>query len=126
MPERADIKPASMPALLPYLGFFEVLDRGRAFKVRLIGTKIVRDIGTDITGQIFDASSDDLVALRILYVINLVVLDRVPYHTATPSCSLPGKDFYAAESLNLPVSAGGSDVAFVLGAQVLTPRAEGA
>lgn len=122
MPLKSELNPASIPGVLPHVGLMEIIDGGRAFKIRLLGTRLRRELADDPTGRVFDAHTEDPVARRVLSVLQLVVRDRAPYRTFIRSTGIPGKDIYSGESLNLPLTCGGDAVAFVLGAQVLTPR----
>lgn len=124
MPLKSELNPASIPGVLPHIGLMEILDGGRAFKIRLIGTRLRRDLVDDPTGRVFDANTADPVARRILSVLQRVWSDRAPYRTFIRSTSIPGKDIYSGESLNLPLTSDGDVVDFVLGAQVLSPRAD--
>lgn len=122
MPLKAEVKPADIPLLLPHLGMFEIIDAGRAIKVRLLGTKVQRDVGGDKTGVLIDAKTPDLVRQRILNVLQAIVRDKRPYRMATRASQIRGKDIYSSEGVALPLSAGSDDVAFVLAGHVLTLR----
>lgn len=122
MPQKSELNPAAIPGVLPNVALMEILDGARAFKIRLLGTRLRRDLEDDPTGRVFDADTDDFVARRILSILQQVVHDRAPYRTFVRSTSIPGKDIYSGESLNLPLAGASGEVAFVLGAQVLTPR----
>ncbi len=121
-PARNDVDPVAIPKLVSYLGLFEILDSGRAFNVRLLGSQIQNHVRTDVTGRTLDGLSPGIVTRRIHRTLGLLVRHRCAYHLTTPSSSLPGKDFYSAEGLMLPLSAGGDSVRFALGSQILTPR----
>jgi hypothetical protein len=54
VPRRADIDPADIPTLLPNLQLIDVLDGGRRFRFRLVGTAIVTAFGAELTGRYFD------------------------------------------------------------------------
>jgi hypothetical protein len=50
-PARADIDPAAITHLLPYLMLLDVVDGGKDFRYRLVGTHVARVHGTDNTGR---------------------------------------------------------------------------
>ena len=50
MPARADIDPAEIPKLLPYLLLTDVLESGH-FRYRLVGTEVERSFGAPMTGR---------------------------------------------------------------------------
>lgn len=66
MPARADINPAEIPALLPYLGLLDVLPTAPRFRHRLIGTAVVAYFGRDATGLFVDEASYGPVTQSIL------------------------------------------------------------
>jgi hypothetical protein len=49
IPARHDIDPAEMRHLLPHLSLVEATIEGR-FRYRLVGTRVVQDLGRDVTG----------------------------------------------------------------------------
>lgn len=55
MPQRRDIDPVEIPPrLLPNLQITEVIDGGKRFRYRLVGTAIVNAYGADMTGKFYD------------------------------------------------------------------------
>ena len=48
MPQRSDINPTEIPALLPYIGIIEKADG--ELRYRLIGTSMAEQLGFDATG----------------------------------------------------------------------------
>lgn len=55
MPRRADLDPLrDIPRLLRHIQLVEVVDGGRRFRLRVIGTRIVEALGTDGTGKCLD------------------------------------------------------------------------
>jgi len=58
-PPRAAIDPLDIPKHLQHLFMLDVVDSGRDFRLRLIGTEIVRGLGRDSTGQYFSELFED-------------------------------------------------------------------
>ena len=54
MPRRADLDPAEIPSLLPHLRLTEVVEGGKRFRYRLVGTAIVEAYGNEHTGRHLD------------------------------------------------------------------------
>jgi len=52
LPSRTDIEPTEIPALLPNVFLVDVVDGGRDFRYRLIGTHITESVGFEFTGQL--------------------------------------------------------------------------
>lgn len=53
-PCRADLDPIEIPRLLPHIGLIDVIDGGKNFRYRLIGTEMNRVFGHDFTGEHLD------------------------------------------------------------------------
>ncbi|MGQ0677147.1 MAG: PAS domain-containing protein [Rhodospirillales bacterium] len=51
-PSRADFDPAAIPHLLPYLMLVDVVEGGKDFRYRLVGTHVARIHGADNTGRL--------------------------------------------------------------------------
>ena len=54
MPARADISPAEIKRLLPFVTLIDVVDGGRRMRVRLAGTQLREFFGREITGAYLD------------------------------------------------------------------------
>jgi hypothetical protein len=109
-PSRSDIDPRTAKALLAHLQIFDVLDGGRAYRPRLVGTLVARTIKEDATGQTFDDSSPRPVVHRTLRAMRWVVEHRKPLRTLAARTALEGHDFLAHETLFLPLSSDGIGV----------------
>jgi len=53
-PSRADIDPAEIKALLPYVGLVDVERAPLRFRYRLVGSKITLGYGAELTGRYLD------------------------------------------------------------------------
>ena len=76
-PSRNDIDPIDIPALLSNVMLIDL--EGAEFRLRLVGSDIVRRVGRDSTGRLFDRTlfSDDALA-DWLAVLRKVVTQRRP------------------------------------------------
>lgn len=67
MPRRADINPADIPHLLPAIALVDIESDPFRVRYRLIGTRLVQDMGRDFTGFYLDElrfdKPDELLAL---------------------------------------------------------------
>lgn len=122
-PSRADIEPREARAFLSHIQIFDILDEGRAFRPRLIGTAMIQVLNEDSTGRIFDGSSTRLVVHRVLRAIRWVVEHRAPLRTFAARTAIEGKDIYAHETVFLPLSNDGAAVDMMLVVGALTPAA---
>jgi hypothetical protein len=53
-PSRADIDPAEIASLMPYVGLVDVERAPLRFRYRLLGTEVVRGLGIELTGRFLD------------------------------------------------------------------------
>lgn len=58
-PRRADLDPAAIKAHLPHLVIVDVIDGGKDFRFRLVGTRVVEGLGHDNTGKRFSEAFGD-------------------------------------------------------------------
>lgn len=54
MASRADVKPAEIKRLLPYISLIDLVGEGSRFRVRLAGTQLREFFGREITGAYLD------------------------------------------------------------------------
>ena len=113
MPRRAEIEPAKIPKLLPYIVMYTVLPGG-GYTIRLVGEEIVNFTGGNATGRP-SGSSLPLRAAEILNkILDAVVAERVPKFRAGKAHWQPDKSYRDFEACFLPLSANGQDVDIVL------------
>jgi hypothetical protein len=106
LPCRSAFSPRDLKPWLPGVHVYEAVENQR-FTARLLGTAIVTAIGADQTGRTFGAQDQDMLASRAYRVLSLVVRDGKPYRTKTPRIAAVKQSWHAAESLWLPLGAGG-------------------
>lgn len=109
-PSRADIHPKDIPALLPSIHLYDVLDGGRAFGVRLIGTHIVAAIGTDPTGLILTPAERELMYERTFAALTAALTHKQPVRMTAEKSAAPQFNYLSAENLVLPLSDDGATV----------------
>lgn len=79
-PARADIDPTEIPALLPFLMLVDVLDQGRKFRFRLVGTAVAR--GRDPTGRfLHEAAPKGLYGHHIRALYDQAAELALPYYS---------------------------------------------
>lgn len=102
MPARADIDPAEIRHLLPHLSIVEAMAPG-AFRYRLVGTRVVADLGRDVTGQMVGAlvrPATFAASLKVHY--ERVCNERAPLFVASAFRG-PGGAVHAISRLLLPL-----------------------
>src|SRR5262249_26329681 len=126
MPGRADIDPGQLLPLLPYLMLIDVIDGGRQFRYRLVGTELERHIGPHVSGQLVDhiLSGPYLAYIRSLY--ERLIAEAAPlyaennYDGTWRGFTLLA-DLKRAHRLLLPLSNDGSTVNMILGGAYFDP-----
>lgn len=94
MPQKADIIPGELKAILPNILLADALEAGTRFRCRLVGTGIVNAYGANMTGKFIGEvlpNVDDDFALdlyRMTYRQRLPVFSRGTYIAAGNSSSL--------------------------------------
>jgi len=78
LPARADMSPADIPRLLPYLYLVDVERDPLRFRFRLVGTRVCEWFGHDATGSYVDDPLDGDLDLGMAEVYRQVVESRVP------------------------------------------------
>lgn len=117
MPERADIDVAELKAHMPSLFLVDVLEGGRDFRFRLLGTNLTSRFGRDSTGKTFSTTYDraDAEATAwLLMVYRSVVERRLPVLSSAPLHQV-GRDYLRGTAIHLPLSRDGDAVDMILG-----------
>lgn len=108
MPSRADINPADIPHLLPAIALVDVEPEPFRVRYRVVGTRLVQDMGHDFTGYYLDElrfdNPDELLALY-----QRSAQEKVPsFRTGT--WRRPGSVVWGFETAILPLSEDGERV----------------
>ena len=114
LPSRADVDPAELKALLPHLYLLEVEPAPRRFRHRLIGTKVARWSGRDVTGRYAgDGACGD--AGRVLLELYERVADAAQPLFTPWQPSILGSSAMQFSRLLLPLSTDGRRIDMILG-----------
>ena len=119
VPDRADIDPVDMPCfILPHLAMTDV-DDGMRFKVRLVGTEIVRHHQHDTTGKF---AAEYMEGAYLEYITSLYVELRASRRPVFSESIFRHIDTnFKTSRLILPLTHGGSAVAIALMGQIFQP-----
>lgn len=114
MPARADLEPAEMKPLLPYLVLMDVLRDARPgwpldFRYRLIGTVTDAMMNARYTGKCMSELPHQQPDSRIWQNLTRVVETRQPHVSRVPYVG-PHKDFMSVVDLVMPLSSDGDIV----------------
>jgi hypothetical protein len=114
MPRRADVDPAEITGLLPYLQLVERV-AGR-YRYRLTGTAVVAAYGRELTGKFVDEIIPPARRAVAEHHYNLVYDERRPLFVRNKYTTTKAIDIVATR-LILPLSEDGSTVSMLLMAQ---------
>lgn len=117
LPSRAQLNPSEITPVLPWTFLIDVAGQG-GFRYRLVGTRIVADMGYDMTGQLVSRAYAGPDWADVERDYRWVIRNRRPCLTRNsivlPSTGAP----YSYSRLLLPLSADGTTVDLLLGAAV--------
>jgi hypothetical protein len=119
MPDRTDIDPIDMPRfILPHLAMTDV-DDGMRFKVRLVGTEIVRHHRRDTTGKF---AAEYMEGAYLEYITSLYVELRASRRPVFSESIFRHVDTnFKTSRLILPLTHGGSAVGIAFMGQIFQP-----
>lgn len=100
---------------------YDVVDGGREFRVRLIGTALSDALGADYRGKLVSEMPHRL-AERIIHSIDLVLKNRAPLRTYAIESAIPGQTFQGNESCLAPLSTNGTVIDIVIVIAMLQNR----
>lgn len=113
LPERDEFDLGTVQRWAPHLSIATVAPDGR-FQFRLFGTLLTRVYGRDLTGCFLDELTPiDLWSVILLHYREVVATRRPLF---APISVANGRWYNEVSRLLLPLSSGGGDVAFVMGA----------
>ncbi|HZS85657.1 MAG TPA: PAS domain-containing protein [Stellaceae bacterium] len=115
MPARRDLDPTEIPKLLPHLRITEIIEGGRRFRYRLVGTAIVEAFGSDFTGKYVDELYSPERAAAIESNYRRVCAEKRPIFRRSRYITLKGYDIIANRLL-APLSENGREVDIVIAA----------
>jgi hypothetical protein len=119
MPARADIDPAEIKKLLPHLLLTDVVEGGKRFRYRLVGTSIAETFGGNISGHHVDEVMTGKYLNFIEGVYRDIVQQRKPIYSESMYNTGPTVGM-KAERLMLPLSSDGEAVDMVLSLQTMS------
>jgi hypothetical protein len=124
LPSRADIDPAEIPQLLPYVFLVDVERNPRRFRFRLIGTQICAWSGRDVTGKYVDDAVYGSRGPEVARQYGEVAERGLPFYIEQPA-SRPERDYVFYDRLMLPLAQDGRIVDMLLcGADMLPASPE--
>lgn len=118
------LHPHEIVELLPLVFVLDVEARPRRYRIRLMGTEIVKRFGGEFTGRYMDELDFGTAQAQVLADYDLVA-DRVAPHLAFSDYHQADGRHIRAERLALPMSTDGRRADRILGAVVHVPFGDG-
>jgi hypothetical protein len=116
MARRRDIDPADLPrSLLPHVQITDVVDGGRRFRCRLVGTAIANAIGMDTTGRYVDETLTGDRQAVVAQPYMTVCERKRPTFTRHKYLTSRGTEFTSCR-IHMPLSENDIDVNMILSA----------
>jgi hypothetical protein len=103
MPSRADLDPAEIVSILPYVCLLDVGRDPLDFRYRLIGTRMVQYMTRDHTGEWMSGIAHQRPPSRIWSSCEQVVGTKVPFTSDIPYVGI-NHDFLSTEDIMMPLS----------------------
>jgi hypothetical protein len=129
MADRADINPAEIVKLMPYIIIAEALEGGEDFRIRLFGTALVELLGEERTGKrlsefaeestAFSSKDPASVQRRWLAITKHAFESQKPVFMKVPFAA-SGRLYLVGHTMSVPVTAGGSEPCQVIGGMFVT------
>lgn len=114
LPPRAALDPVAIPGVLPHIGLIDVIDGGRRYYYRLVGTRIAETVGADFSRTYLDDSRDEQHRAFLGGLYGEVVAKRAPLYSESHA-TYTGKGHLWTKRLLLPFAHGdGRNVAVIL------------
>ena len=115
LPSRADLDPMEiLPALLPHVFLVDVVDGGRDFRYRLLGTHIVESVGFEFTGQLVGEFMRGRMEELQARDYHTLFESREPQHVIGNMVAF-GRDYMRYERVMCPLSSDGEAIDMVFG-----------
>lgn len=114
LPGRQHFDPAAWPGLLSHIYLIDVLEAGRRYRWRLLGTAVTEMAGRDVTGRFMDELYDPGIYADSTRSYDAVIATRQPLRSFG-TLAFAGRDYSGFESVEVPLAADGHCVDVVLG-----------
>lgn len=114
LPGRRHLDPIDIPELLPNIWMIDVKRDPLRFRLRLVGTEIVRFTGRDATGRWLDEIYPGYAESDAFAFHSAVAREGKPGYRKGGMLSNPSRSYIEAERLYLPLAEDGRQVDIVL------------
>lgn len=109
-PTRAELEPRDFAPLLPSIHMYEVIDGGRAFRIKLLGAQIAAAAGGHAIGSQISEANIDPPGRRAFAIMRLLLQERRPIHAVAPRIASNVGSVMAVEAVWFPLSDDGINI----------------
>lgn len=114
LPGRQHVDPAGWRGLLAHLYMIDVIEDGKRYRWRLIGTAVTELAGRDATGRYMDDLYDVAGYAEATKSYAAVVASRRPLRSFG-TLAFTGRDYSGFDSVEVPLAADGARIDLILG-----------
>jgi len=122
LPARSDFPAEELRPWMGNLILMDVVDDGRDFRYRLVGTDIVRIVGRDLTGRRVSECDYEGGRDHVLSSFNLPIEKRCPVFRRGRVTWRSRKSYLDYESVHCPLRTTGAAIDMTIGVQIYTDR----
>ena len=115
MPRRADIDPIDLRKHVNNVILYDVVEVGRLYRIRLVGSAIVEFYGVNTTGEWAGSHMPPAAAAQMIDILTGVVINKAPCFRAGRAHWHRDKSYRMFEACFLPLSPDGERVDKILG-----------
>jgi hypothetical protein len=118
MPLPGALQPRDMKHFLSHIHLYDVIDGGKDFRTRVIGTRLAAALGFDATGKLVSNHPDLARRARFQKALSAVMTSRKPMHLRTDKTEVERGLRHEVQALWLPLGRDGV-VEQIIGLSVL-------
>jgi hypothetical protein len=119
-PTRADINPAEIPRLLPWVWLVDVIAGGTDFRFRIGGEKLIDFIGHRMAGETMAPHRDEPFLGHVAQAFDVCVSTKKPLLRPCAPTRYERRANFMTEGVLLPLSDNGTDVSQIFGGFAMT------
>jgi hypothetical protein len=123
-PARADLDPAEMGRLLPYVALVEPVEGGRDYRLRLIGGHILQGYRLSPAPKLLSDLPEGLARATMERQYARLLAERHSMHYGPAASVMPGREHMVTEHIDMPLSRTGREVDLILAGVVILGAAD--
>ncbi len=118
MPPPGSLAPREMKSFLPHIHLYDVVEDGKDFRARVVGTRLTATFGFNATGKLVSEHPDAARRERFQRALSAVIETRKPLHLRTDKTEVDRGMRHELQALWLPLGRDGT-VTQIIGLSIL-------